>query len=121
MANKVIMTMGVGNGDAARPGVLRWPASGGTGRRHQHPPRARRLSAIVEPARSDADGEAGHRFVVRLGATRATTSPSCSSCTREGQLDLDGLVTKTYPLEGINDGYDDMRAGKNIRGVLVYE
>ena len=39
----------------------------------------------------------------------------------QGQLDLDGLVTRTYPLEGINDGYADMNAGKNIRGVLVYE
>ena len=40
---------------------------------------------------------------------------------REGQLDLDGLVTKTYTLDGVNEGYDDMRAGKNIRGVMVYE
>jgi NDMA-dependent alcohol dehydrogenase len=39
----------------------------------------------------------------------------------QGQLDLDGLITRTYPLEGINDGYADMNAGKNIRGVLVYE
>jgi len=39
----------------------------------------------------------------------------------QGQLDLDGLVTKTYPIEGINEGYADMNAGKNIRGVLVYE
>ncbi len=38
-----------------------------------------------------------------------------------GQLDLDALVTRTYPLEGINDGYDDMRAGRNIRGVLVFD
>jgi S-(hydroxymethyl)glutathione dehydrogenase/alcohol dehydrogenase len=40
---------------------------------------------------------------------------------REGKLDLDGLITKRYPLEGVNDGYDAMRAGKNIRGVLVYD
>ena len=40
---------------------------------------------------------------------------------RDGQLDLDGLVTKTYTLDGVNDGYDDMRAGKNIRGVMVYD
>src|SRR5262245_66328414 len=40
---------------------------------------------------------------------------------REGQLDLDGLVTKTYTLESVNEGYEDMRAGKNIRGVMVYE
>ncbi len=39
----------------------------------------------------------------------------------QGQLDLDGLVTKTYPIEGINDGYAAMNAGENIRGVLVYE
>jgi S-(hydroxymethyl)glutathione dehydrogenase/alcohol dehydrogenase len=38
----------------------------------------------------------------------------------QGQLDLDGLVTRTYPLEGINDGYADMYEGKNIRGVLEY-
>ena len=30
-------------------------------------------------------------------------------------------ISRTYPLEGINDGYADMNAGKNIRGVLVYE
>ncbi|MEI7548328.1 MAG: alcohol dehydrogenase, partial [Actinomycetota bacterium] len=39
----------------------------------------------------------------------------------QGQLDLDGMVTTTYPLEGVNQGYADMYAGKNIRGVLVYE
>ena len=31
---------------------------------------------------------------------------------REGQLDLDGLVTKTYSLDGVNEGYEDMRAGQ---------
>lgn len=39
----------------------------------------------------------------------------------QGQLDLDGLVTKTYTLDEINQGYADLAAGKNIRGVLVYE
>jgi S-(hydroxymethyl)glutathione dehydrogenase/alcohol dehydrogenase len=39
----------------------------------------------------------------------------------QGQLDLDGLVTNTYTLDQINQGYDDMNSGKNIRGVLVYE
>jgi len=40
---------------------------------------------------------------------------------KAGQLDLDGLVTRTYDLEGINQGYEDMREGRNIRGVLVYD
>jgi S-(hydroxymethyl)glutathione dehydrogenase/alcohol dehydrogenase len=38
---------------------------------------------------------------------------------RDGLLDLDGMVTRTYPLEDINAGYQDMRDGRNIRGVLV--
>ena len=38
----------------------------------------------------------------------------------EGQLDLDNLVTNTYTLEGVNDGYDDRRGGNNICGVMKY-
>lgn len=38
---------------------------------------------------------------------------------RDGLLDLDGMVTRTYPLEQINEGYQDMREGRNIRGVLA--
>ena len=40
---------------------------------------------------------------------------------RSGQLKLDELVTRTYPLDEINQGYQDMRDGKNIRGVIIYE
>jgi S-(hydroxymethyl)glutathione dehydrogenase/alcohol dehydrogenase len=40
---------------------------------------------------------------------------------RDGQLDLDSMVTNTYKLGDINQGYQDMRDGKNIRGVLVYD
>ncbi len=38
-----------------------------------------------------------------------------------GQLDLGGMVTREYSLEEINQGYQDMRDGKNIRGVLRYK
>ena len=67
---------------------------------------------------------------VIIGILQAATSinemtlsfiPKLIGLYREGQLDLDSLVTKEYTLEQINDGYDDMRSGKNIRGVLVYE
>ena len=37
-----------------------------------------------------------------------------------GKLKLDELVTRTYDLEDINQGYQDMRDGSNIRGVLKY-
>jgi len=29
-------------------------------------------------------------------------------------------VTRTYELEDINQGYQDMRDGSNIRGVVTY-
>jgi NDMA-dependent alcohol dehydrogenase len=38
-----------------------------------------------------------------------------------GQLDLEGMLTSRYKLGDINQGYRDMRDGRNIRGVLVYE
>jgi NDMA-dependent alcohol dehydrogenase len=40
---------------------------------------------------------------------------------RDGTLKLDELVTTTYTLDQINQGYEDMHAGRNIRGVIVYD
>ena len=37
-----------------------------------------------------------------------------------GQLKLDELVTTKYRLEDINQGYQDLRDGKNIRGVIIH-
>ncbi|MEM8924632.1 MAG: NDMA-dependent alcohol dehydrogenase [Actinomycetota bacterium] len=39
---------------------------------------------------------------------------------RNGQLKLDELVTKTYSLDEVSQGYADMHAGTNIRGVIIY-
>jgi S-(hydroxymethyl)glutathione dehydrogenase/alcohol dehydrogenase len=39
---------------------------------------------------------------------------------QSGQLKLDELVTRTYTLDQINEGYRDMHDGKNIRGVIVF-
>jgi NDMA-dependent alcohol dehydrogenase len=38
-----------------------------------------------------------------------------------GQLKLDELITREYTLDQIAEAYDDMHAGKNIRGVVVYD
>ncbi len=40
---------------------------------------------------------------------------------RSGDLKLDELITQRYSLDQINEGYSDLMAGKNIRGVLVHE
>lgn len=38
-----------------------------------------------------------------------------------GRLKLDELVTRTYLLDQINQGYQDMLDGHNIRGVVVFD
>jgi len=40
---------------------------------------------------------------------------------QSGDLKLDELITKTYTLDQVNEGYDDLVAGKNIRGVIKYD
>ena len=37
-----------------------------------------------------------------------------------GHLKLDELVTKRYTLDQVNEGYQDLRDGKNIRGVIMH-
>lgn len=39
----------------------------------------------------------------------------------EGELKLDELVTTTYTLDQVNQGYKDMLDGKNLRGIITYE
>jgi S-(hydroxymethyl)glutathione dehydrogenase/alcohol dehydrogenase len=37
-----------------------------------------------------------------------------------GHLKLDQLVTRTYSLDDINVGFEDLRSGTNLRGVIVF-
>ena len=54
------------------------------------------------------------------GANPRVEIPNLLSQYQEGKLKLDELVTRTYKLEDINQGYQDMRDGKNLRGVIHY-
>jgi NDMA-dependent alcohol dehydrogenase len=40
---------------------------------------------------------------------------------RDGKVLLDELITRTYTLEQINEGYEAMRTHKNIRGLVLYD
>jgi S-(hydroxymethyl)glutathione dehydrogenase/alcohol dehydrogenase len=40
---------------------------------------------------------------------------------RSGDLKLDELITRRYRLEDINQAYQDLEDGKNIRGVIIHE
>ena len=43
------------------------------------------------------------------------------TCASDGKLKLDELITTRYRLDEVNRGYEDMMAGRNIRGVIIHE
>jgi Zn-dependent alcohol dehydrogenase len=60
----------------------------------------------------------GHIF----GEQRAIADlPRIFNLYREGSLRLEDMVTRTYRLDQINDGWDDMHAGRNIRGLIRFD
>ncbi len=97
--------------------------------------------AFAKAARASSSGWAGSRttsafryrcatwcfsrsaFKARCSAPalRRKTSLRCSTLHRLGRLKLDELITTRYPLEAINDGFEDLRSGRNIRGVVVFD
>ena len=117
MANKVIMTMGVGSGAVIGEALALTAKRGRVVVTNIHPAMEYSASMSLLDLTLMEKQVVGSLF--GSGNPRADI-PKLISLYREGQLDLDSLISKTYPLEGVNDGYDDMRAGKNIRGVLVY-
>ncbi|CRK53117.1 Alcohol dehydrogenase B [Rhodococcus sp. RD6.2] len=54
------------------------------------------------------------------GVGPRTQIPKLLDLYRSGHLKLDELVTTRYSIEDINQGYQDMFDGKNLRGVVVY-
>jgi len=47
--------------------------------------------------------------------------PRLLSLYRDGKLLLDETVTHEYKLAEVNEGYQDMRDGRNIRGVILHD
>ena len=117
LCNQVIMTMGVGAGDVLAEALALAAKRGRVVVTNIHP--ALEMTANVSLLDLTLMEKQVVGSLFGSGNPRADI-PKLLNLYREGQLDLDGLVTRTYPLEGINDGYQDMRDGKNIRGVLVY-
>jgi NDMA-dependent alcohol dehydrogenase len=61
-----------------------------------------------------------------LGTTFGSVSPLASipnllRLHESGQLIIEDVITREYRLDDIQTGYDDLVAGKNIRGVIAYD
>ena len=50
-----------------------------------------------------------------------TDIPRILGLYQAGDLKLDEIITQTYTLDQVNEGYDDLMAGKNVRGVIIHE
>jgi alcohol dehydrogenase (nicotinoprotein) len=50
-----------------------------------------------------------------------TDIPKILGLYQAGDIKLDEIITRTYTLDQVNEGYDDLLAGKNVRGVVVHE
>ncbi len=118
MAEKVIVTIGVGSGDMVGQ-ALSLTGKGG-----------RCVHTSVAPL--DTTEVSLNLFELTLSEKSLVGSifgsanprrdiPRLLEMYQNGQLMLDELITKTYPLDDINEGYDDMRNGSNIRGMVMYD
>ncbi len=118
MANKVIMTMGVGSGEVIGSAMALAAKRGRVVVTNIHPALEYSASMSLLDLTLMEKQLVGSLF--GSGNPRADI-PKLIGLYREGQLDLDGLVTTEYDLDGVNDGYDAMRAGTNIRGVMKFD
>ena len=54
------------------------------------------------------------------GARGRTDVPKIVDWYMDGKINIDDLITHTMPLEDINKGFDLMKRGESIRGVVLF-
>ncbi|OBC01252.1 alcohol dehydrogenase [Mycobacterium sp. 852013-50091_SCH5140682] len=55
------------------------------------------------------------------GGSSHVETPRLTALYKAGLLNIDDMITRTYKLEDINQGYQDMLDGNNIRGVIKFD
>jgi S-(hydroxymethyl)glutathione dehydrogenase/alcohol dehydrogenase len=115
MADKTILTTSLMTGDLLMP-LLMLTRKGGTAC----------LTSTANPSITNADvllvdlifSQKQIIGNVYGGVNPHADIPRMLSLYRHGQLKLDEIVTTRYPLEKINDGYDDLLNGRIMRGLV---
>jgi len=116
MCDVVVLTMGVGRGDLMDDVIALTAKRGRIVVTNIHP------VADTHPRLSLLGLAQWEKQIVGciFGSVNSRADiPRLLGLYRDGLLDLDAMVTRTYPLDDINQGYQDLRDGKNIRGVLM--
>lgn len=118
MADKVIMTPGVMYGDLMELG-LALTGKGGTCVVTAVAPMAQTQAAVNLFQLAMWNKEIKGTIFGSLNPRHDI--PRLLGMYREGSLKLDELITRRYTLDQINDGYQAMRDGDNIRGIIVHD
>jgi S-(hydroxymethyl)glutathione dehydrogenase/alcohol dehydrogenase len=116
--DKVIMTMGVGDGDALGQAFWLGAKRSRTVVTNIHPTAEQSIAIPASFLTLFEKQIVGSLF--GSGNIRSDI-PRLMELYTQGQLNLDDLITQTYTLDQINEGYDAMRNGENIRGVIIYD
>lgn len=118
MADRVVLTPGVVPADLLSPAMM-LTRKGGTCvltglSRYDELPVPLVLNDMVLSAKQ-------LKGVLGGGMNPRTAMPMLLSMYREGRLKLDELVTRRYRLEELNEAVDDLREGRNIRGLIDFQ
>lgn len=117
MCDKVILTMGVFHGEDLETALNMAQKDGTvviTGLANMMEDTAKLNSFMLSMMNKEIKGTV-------FGSTNPREAiPRLLSMYREGELKLDELITRRYTLDEINEGYKDMRDGKNIRGIIEF-
>jgi S-(hydroxymethyl)glutathione dehydrogenase/alcohol dehydrogenase len=117
MANKVIMTMGVGAGDQIAAALACTAKLGRVVVTNIHPAMETQVSMSAFDLTLMEKQVVGSLFG---SANMRSDIPRLLKLYADGQLRLDEVITRTYRLDDINQGYEDMREGRNLRGVITF-
>jgi len=116
MCNQVIMAMGVGQGDVMNEALGLTAKMGRVVVTNIHPARERHVTMNLSALTSLEKQVVGSLFG---SANPRSDIPKLLDLDARGLFDLSGLITRTYPLAEVNQGYQDLRDGVNVRGLLV--
>jgi S-(hydroxymethyl)glutathione dehydrogenase/alcohol dehydrogenase len=117
MCDKIICCVGVGSGEQIAPIMTLCAKRGRVVVTNIHPASEGQVSLSLVDLTLMEKQLVGTIFG---SANPQSDIPRLLHLHRAGQLDLAGMVTREYELGEINQGFEDMLAGRNIRGVIRY-
>ena len=117
MAEKTIITVGEMNGELVEPSLTLTSKAGTcivTAMGHLTDFDVKQNNFLLSMLQKRVQG------VIFGGGNARKDIPRLLRLYKSGQLNLDDMITRTYSLEEVNEGYKDMLEGRNIRGVIRY-